>query len=191
MPVGQHIANTPGMDNAYRVLDSDGKPRPDFHWDDPADSRDPIEVLKADGVRFTGGGADPSRRIVGVELAALIEILDEDAIRPYKVTCRAPLRVLVAALVRQSHEWDPQPWRGRASSSLPTPNWKAHRHRGAVPQPARERGRRLRPSGMASRPLLGALEIAAGQVNRTCYLWHGHQEFLRLLKKAAADGRGI
>ena len=33
MPVGQHIANTPGLGNAYRVLGSDGKPRPDFRWD--------------------------------------------------------------------------------------------------------------------------------------------------------------
>jgi uncharacterized protein with ParB-like and HNH nuclease domain/O6-methylguanine-DNA--protein-cysteine methyltransferase len=41
MPVGQHVANTPGMDNAYRVLGSDGKPRPDFHWDDPDDNRNP------------------------------------------------------------------------------------------------------------------------------------------------------
>ncbi len=37
MPVGQHIANTPGLDNAYRVLGSDGKPRPDFRWDNPDD----------------------------------------------------------------------------------------------------------------------------------------------------------
>ncbi|HEY6786299.1 MAG TPA: MGMT family protein [Trebonia sp.] len=27
MPVGQHIVNTPGLGNAYRVLGSDGKPQ--------------------------------------------------------------------------------------------------------------------------------------------------------------------
>ena len=43
MPVGQHIASTPGLDNGYRVLGSDGKPRPDFHWDNPDDTRDVIE----------------------------------------------------------------------------------------------------------------------------------------------------
>lgn len=64
MPVGQHVANTPGLDNAYRVLGSDGKPRPDFHWDNPSDSRNVIDVLNADGVRFDDdGAADPSQRI--------------------------------------------------------------------------------------------------------------------------------
>ena len=52
MPVGQHIANTPVLDNGYRVLGSDGKPRPDFRWDSPEDLRDPVEVLREDGVRF-------------------------------------------------------------------------------------------------------------------------------------------
>ena len=28
MPVGQHVTNTPGLDNGYRVLGSDGRPRP-------------------------------------------------------------------------------------------------------------------------------------------------------------------
>jgi alkylated DNA nucleotide flippase Atl1 len=81
MPVGQHVANTPGLDNAYRVLGSDGKPRPDFHWDDPNDSRSVTEVLKEDGVRFDGnGGADPAQRITAAELSSLIEVLDDDAI---------------------------------------------------------------------------------------------------------------
>ena len=33
--VGQHVTNTPTLDNAYRVLGSDGKPRPGFRWDTP------------------------------------------------------------------------------------------------------------------------------------------------------------
>jgi alkylated DNA nucleotide flippase Atl1 len=77
--VGQHVANTPGIDNAYRVLGSDGKPRPGFHWDDPTDSRNVVDVLKADGVRFDrNGAADPSQRITASELASLITVLDED-----------------------------------------------------------------------------------------------------------------
>ena len=28
MPVGQHVANTPGLDNGYRVLGSDGNRAP-------------------------------------------------------------------------------------------------------------------------------------------------------------------
>lgn len=79
MPVGQHIANTPGLDNTYRVLGSDGKPRPDFHWDTPDDTRDVISVLTEDGVRFNANGAaDMSQRITAAELSSLIDVLDED-----------------------------------------------------------------------------------------------------------------
>jgi alkylated DNA nucleotide flippase Atl1 len=81
MPVGQHIANTPGLDNGYRVLGSDGKPRPDFRWSDPSDERDPAEVLMDDGVRFDSSGvADPAQRISAEELSSLIEVLDDDTI---------------------------------------------------------------------------------------------------------------
>src|ERR1022692_3373103 len=80
MPVGQHVANTPGLDNGYRVLGSDGKPRPDFRWDRPDDVRDVTDVLRGDGVRFRGNGAaELSQRITAAELSALIEVLDEDA----------------------------------------------------------------------------------------------------------------
>ena len=79
MPVGQHVADTPGLDNAYRVLGSDGKPRPGFRWVDPDDERDVIEVLKDDGVRFNdAGAAEPAQRINVSELASLIAVLDED-----------------------------------------------------------------------------------------------------------------
>jgi alkylated DNA nucleotide flippase Atl1 len=81
MPVGQHVASTPGLDNAYRVLGSDGKPRPDFRRSDPADMRDPADALSDDGIRFRGSGsADPSQRISAAQLSALIEVLDEDTV---------------------------------------------------------------------------------------------------------------
>ena len=81
MPVGQHVANTPGLDNGYRVLGSDGKPRPDFRWDSPDDTRDVIRVLTEDGVRFdANGAADMSQRITAAELSSLIDVLDDDAI---------------------------------------------------------------------------------------------------------------
>jgi uncharacterized protein with ParB-like and HNH nuclease domain/alkylated DNA nucleotide flippase Atl1 len=80
MPVGQHIANSRGLSNAYRVLGADGKPRPDFRWDDPEDIRDVISVLSEDGVRFqANGAADPAQRITSAELSALIDVLDDDA----------------------------------------------------------------------------------------------------------------
>ncbi len=50
------MANTRGLDNAYRVLGSDGKPRPDFRWGNADDPRDPVEVLPEDGVRFEACG---------------------------------------------------------------------------------------------------------------------------------------
>jgi len=36
MPVGQHIANTLGLDNPYRVLGCDGNHAPIFLWTKPA-----------------------------------------------------------------------------------------------------------------------------------------------------------
>ncbi len=81
VPVGQHIANTPGLDTAYRVLGSDGIPRPDFRWGDPDDTRNVTDVLKDDGVRFdANGAADSSQRINVAELSSLIEVLDDDTI---------------------------------------------------------------------------------------------------------------
>jgi uncharacterized protein with ParB-like and HNH nuclease domain/alkylated DNA nucleotide flippase Atl1 len=81
MPVGQHVANSPGLDNAYRVLGSDGKPRPDFHWARADDTRKLTDVLRDDGVRFlANGAADPSQQITTSELSELIKVLDDDAI---------------------------------------------------------------------------------------------------------------
>src|SRR5271165_6539730 len=81
MPVGQHIVSTPGLDSGYRVLGSDGKPRPDFHWDNPDDIRDVIAVLTEDGVRFhANGAADTAQRITAAELSSLIDVLDEDVL---------------------------------------------------------------------------------------------------------------
>lgn len=83
MPVGQHMVNEPSLDNAYRVLGADGKPRPDFRWPDPADTRNVIDVLIEDGVRLdTAGAADPSQRMTAAELAALIGVLDDDPVEP-------------------------------------------------------------------------------------------------------------
>ncbi|MGH2451337.1 MAG: GmrSD restriction endonuclease domain-containing protein [Candidatus Limnocylindria bacterium] len=81
MPVGQHLANQPEIENAYRVLGADGRPRPDFRWSDPNDSRDVIAVLSEDGIRFDENGvAEPSQRISAAELAALIAVLDDEGV---------------------------------------------------------------------------------------------------------------
>jgi len=79
VPVGAHVANSPALVNAYRVLGADGKPRPEFRWTDPNDTRSVVDVLRADGVRFGNNGeADPTQRIDPVELEALITQPDDE-----------------------------------------------------------------------------------------------------------------
>ena len=100
MPVGQHIANTPSLDNGYRVLGSDGKPRPDFRWDSPDDLRDPVEVLREDGVWFdANGAAGKSQRITAAELSSLIGVFNEDTTEEGD---RPPARLIG----EQEWDWD-------------------------------------------------------------------------------------
>ncbi|MFJ2510831.1 DUF262 domain-containing protein [Streptomyces griseoviridis] len=76
--VGNHLADTPGVANAYRVLTSDGKISDGFRWTSPADGGDVRARLGADGIRFTANGAaDPAQRITGDELALLLVDLDD------------------------------------------------------------------------------------------------------------------
>jgi uncharacterized protein with ParB-like and HNH nuclease domain/alkylated DNA nucleotide flippase Atl1 len=110
MPVGQHVANAPELDNAYRVLGFDGKLRPDFHWSNPDDQRDPVDVLREDGIRFEASGtANRSQRITAAELSALIEVLDDDAIQASESS-------LTGLVGRQGWDWD------RYSTEMGLPN---------------------------------------------------------------------
>ena len=53
-----------------RVLNADGQVAEGFHWGDPSDTRDPIEVLRAEGVSLdTDGRADPAGRLDARALA--------------------------------------------------------------------------------------------------------------------------
>jgi len=99
VPVGQHVATTRGLLNAHRVLKSDGHVAEEFHWTDPADTRDVHVVLLADGVRFGGDDrADQSQRLRTDDLAALIgevmETLAEDGERHYGWRLERALRYL-------------------------------------------------------------------------------------------------
>ncbi|MFD5656672.1 GmrSD restriction endonuclease domain-containing protein [Streptomyces hirsutus] len=79
--VGNHLANTPGVANAYRVLTSEGKVSDGFRWAAPQDagSDDVRARLAADGVRFTAtGAADPVQRLTADDLAALLAGTDDD-----------------------------------------------------------------------------------------------------------------
>ncbi|MFK4121878.1 DUF262 domain-containing protein [Streptomyces longwoodensis] len=79
--VGNHLANTPRVVNAYRVLTSDGRISEGFRWSTPqeAGSDDVRARLAADGVRFTAtGAADPAQRLTAEDLAALLAGSDDD-----------------------------------------------------------------------------------------------------------------
>jgi alkylated DNA nucleotide flippase Atl1 len=76
--VGRWVSTNAELPNAWRVLGSNGKPRPDFHWDDPDDTRDVTAVLAAEGVRFDNtGSADDFQRLRVDDLRRLIEEADE------------------------------------------------------------------------------------------------------------------
>jgi alkylated DNA nucleotide flippase Atl1 len=99
VPVGQHLATTPGVVNAHRVLTADGMVSPGFQWTDPEDHRDVHQVLRADGVRFDHEGhADPAQRLSAEDLADLIsdvlEPLPAEEDREYGWRKRRALRYL-------------------------------------------------------------------------------------------------
>ncbi|MEU6010118.1 DUF262 domain-containing protein [Streptomyces sp. NPDC047453] len=78
--VGNHLANTPQVAYAYRVLTSEGRVSDGFRWAAPQDagSDDVRARLAADGVRFTAtGAADPAQRLTGDDLAALLAGTDD------------------------------------------------------------------------------------------------------------------
>ena len=77
--VGNHIATNPSLAKAYRVLTIDGRISEGFRWSDPADTRDPKDVLAAEGVEFDETGrALPDGRLTADDLHALLGWFDPD-----------------------------------------------------------------------------------------------------------------
>lgn len=71
-PIGAHLANTPGVVNAYRVLGHGGRVSDTFRWAGE-DRGDVLTVLRADGVTFNEqGAADPAQRLTARDLADLL-----------------------------------------------------------------------------------------------------------------------
>jgi predicted nucleic acid-binding Zn ribbon protein len=69
--VGQHITHCEACRNAWRVLGVDGRPRPNFSWSDPGETRTCREVLESEGVEFKGSGpAHNESKVDGAQLAA-------------------------------------------------------------------------------------------------------------------------
>lgn len=71
-PLGQHLKRCPDCTNAFRVLESSGRSSLGFQWTDAADSRSQREALESEGVSFSGDQADPSKRLDGDALLALL-----------------------------------------------------------------------------------------------------------------------
>ncbi|MBS4104260.1 GmrSD restriction endonuclease domain-containing protein [Tsukamurella paurometabola] len=72
-PVGNHLATT-AAPNAHRVLKRNGVVSDSFVWVDPQDGRDPVVLLRDEGVRFDGRGrADTDQRLTLEQLAGLAD----------------------------------------------------------------------------------------------------------------------
>jgi alkylated DNA nucleotide flippase Atl1 len=77
--VGTHIARSPALPKAYRVLTWDGRVAKGFRWADAADQRDPRSVLEGEGVSFDfDGRADPALRLDVDQLHSLLGWFDPD-----------------------------------------------------------------------------------------------------------------
>ncbi|MEU3341520.1 DUF262 domain-containing protein [Streptomyces sp. NPDC006668] len=88
--VGNHMASTPGVANAYRVLTSEGKVSDGFRWTSEDEGGDVRARLSADGVRFTvNGAADPAQRLTADDLALLVAE-DDDRADGEETAQRAP-----------------------------------------------------------------------------------------------------
>ena len=62
------------MTNAYRVLSSDGSISFKSQWHDPADTRDPMEMLIGESIEFDDNDkASQAQRLGPPELEALLD----------------------------------------------------------------------------------------------------------------------
>jgi len=77
--VGNHIATNPDLHKGHRVLTADGRISEGFRWSDPNDDRDPVEVLRSEGVPFDESGrASPDARLSADDLHNLLGWFDPD-----------------------------------------------------------------------------------------------------------------
>lgn len=71
-PLGRHVAACRQCTNAHRILTSEGTVATNFAWHDPRDTRNPREMLQAEGA-LLDGQPDPARELTSDELQVLIE----------------------------------------------------------------------------------------------------------------------
>jgi alkylated DNA nucleotide flippase Atl1 len=77
-PVGAHLAQSTGVTNAWRVLNSVGRVAENFRWTGE-DRGDVLEVLRTEGVRIDEKTkkADPEQRLSADDLASLLDLGDD------------------------------------------------------------------------------------------------------------------
>lgn len=79
MPLGQHLATCDACTNAWRVLDGEGRSRPNFAWSDESRTDSQQHALEQEGVMFSADGrADAALRLTAEELAELSEQLEDE-----------------------------------------------------------------------------------------------------------------
>lgn len=72
VPVGVHLANRP-VPHAWRVLTSDGRPSPHFHWTHERRDDSQQNALETEGVEFDSSGrASTAQRLAADDLAQLL-----------------------------------------------------------------------------------------------------------------------
>jgi alkylated DNA nucleotide flippase Atl1 len=77
LPVGQYLANTPGLTNAHRVLTVEGKVAAQFRFSDTNDTRNILQVLREAGITMDDHGtADPSQLLTVQDLVALVGLAE-------------------------------------------------------------------------------------------------------------------
>ena len=71
-PLGAHMNQCKQCAHVWRVRAHGGRLTAGFAWSDPSDTRDPDELLRADGVVIDDGRADPAQKLTADALAALV-----------------------------------------------------------------------------------------------------------------------
>ena len=66
-----HLTKCTTCTNAYRVLRWDGTVADEFRWHDSDDDRDPVDLLRSEGVTITDGRADPEQQLAVEDLLAM------------------------------------------------------------------------------------------------------------------------
>jgi len=72
-PLGQHIVSCSNCQNAHRVLSARGRVADRFTWSDPGDIRDPVELLRSEGLLMSGGLADTQARMTLDDLGRIMQ----------------------------------------------------------------------------------------------------------------------